>query len=308
MLLSTKLSVGFHRFSLVRALLMVGCAIYIGLFVWVYTTVISPAYSYYGFRFNEPDNGLVLICCMLAWLPSSWMPIALSRPSHVIYWLLYVLVVVPSCIVPILAIDGRTDEWLIVACAIVLSLAMLGFILRLRPPQLANGAFLLKLNEKSYWRLIILLTVVFLVHILVISGLGLRFVSLLDVYDVRLEYSSTSLGNLVSYSVNWLALVIAPLIMAHGLTSGRVRYVALGLILAILVYGLAAYKSVLFMPVLILATYFAQKHRPYFGLLVIGGAIGLMMAAIVANAVTGGASIPFLLVGRTVAMPGLLMG
>jgi hypothetical protein len=57
---------------------------------------------------DRAEVGPTAVECVLAAIPPLWMPIRLRRPSQVAYWLLYLLIVVPSCPMPIYALDDQS--------------------------------------------------------------------------------------------------------------------------------------------------------------------------------------------------------
>src|SRR4051794_9804767 len=113
-----------------RAAMVVICSLYILVFVLVYKWVIVPVWGYEGFHFIARPTRASL-GWMLASLPSLWMPIHLKRPSQVVYWLLYLLVIVPSCLVPIYALGDQSTGPVILAASLVAVFSLTGLIYRI---------------------------------------------------------------------------------------------------------------------------------------------------------------------------------
>src|ERR1700739_2304758 len=84
-----------------RILLIAGIAGYIACFDWLYVPNLFPTYAYFGFDYNVPGTQYLVLAWTLSLLPGLWMPLSLSRPSQLAYWILYISVVVPSMFVPL---------------------------------------------------------------------------------------------------------------------------------------------------------------------------------------------------------------
>src|SRR5579864_800170 len=83
-----------------RLSLLAGAALYIGLLHVAYVYLTAPYFSYVGLYFSPISDGAVLWSWFVVLLPVAWLPISTTRPSVVVYYLLYALVIVPACMVP----------------------------------------------------------------------------------------------------------------------------------------------------------------------------------------------------------------
>src|SRR5207237_1133633 len=75
-------------------------AAYVATFTLAYVRVLSPTWSYQGFVFQPASPMLVVLGFVLAMAPALWMPVDLTRPSQLVYWILYVVVIIPASLVP----------------------------------------------------------------------------------------------------------------------------------------------------------------------------------------------------------------
>ena len=112
-----------------RAGLVTVCTLYIGIFVILYERLVVPVWGYEGFH-SRTTLGHAAIGWILAAIPSLWMPARLERPSQVVYWMLYMLVLVPACLVPIYALDDQSSGPLLLATSLVVAFALVGTIYR----------------------------------------------------------------------------------------------------------------------------------------------------------------------------------
>src|SRR5438309_9423836 len=84
-----------------RAKVILGAAIYIAIFNVAYVAVLSKTYGYYGFKYVPVSWELVALEVAYALVPAVVGPISLRRTSQMFYWVLYVIVFVPSLFVPL---------------------------------------------------------------------------------------------------------------------------------------------------------------------------------------------------------------
>src|SRR5438445_5093278 len=79
-----------------RILLICGIAAYIACFQWMYVNYLYPTWESFGFDYNPPTTKYMVLAWILSLLPSLWMPIKLTRPSQLAYWVLYLVTIIPS--------------------------------------------------------------------------------------------------------------------------------------------------------------------------------------------------------------------
>lgn len=302
-----SIHVGF-RFGNVmrsRAVMVLICTLYVLVFVLVYKLVIVPIWGYEGFRYRAtlPHAAAGWV---LAGLPSLWMPIQLRRPSQVVYWLLYLLVLVPSCLVPVYALDDQSSGPVLLATCLVAVFALTGLIYRL--PLLP----LKRIHLESYEFSVILFLLSITCYALMISSFGLHFhfVSFEDTYSVRAQFQDalTQVPALVAYAIGWQAWVINPFVMAMGLRSRRMSWILAGAAGQFAIYSITAFRSMLFSAGLLFYILWVMRSTKAFG-----SRLALTWTAIFAGT---GVSLFFgyglmaeALVGvRMTALPGLLTG
>ena len=241
--ISTDGSLRIGRFLRSRPILVVICAIYVLVFVLVYNRVIVPIWGYEGFH-SKTTVARAAVGWVLAALPSLWMPIKLKRPSQVVYWLLYILVLVPSCLVPIYALDDQSRGPLVLAFCLVVVFGLTGLIYRLPLVPLP------RIHLETYEFSVILALLSIICYALMVSAFGFQFhyVSFEDTYSVRAEFQNTLIQAppLVAYAIGWQAWVINPFVMAVGLRSRRMSWVLLGAGGEFAIYSITAFRSMLF--------------------------------------------------------------
>src|ERR1700747_1775039 len=86
-----------------RALLVLGVLIYIACFQWMYINWVNPTFAYFGFEYSPPGTTYLALGWVLSVLPGLWMPLAVTQPSQLAYWVLYATVFIPCMFVPLYA-------------------------------------------------------------------------------------------------------------------------------------------------------------------------------------------------------------
>jgi hypothetical protein len=288
-----------------RTIIVLICSLYVLAFVLVYNRVIVPIWGYEGFHSRaaliHAAGGWVL-----AALPSLWMPIKLKRPSQVVYWLLYLLVLAPSCLVPIYALDDQSSGPLVLAACLVTVFALTGLIYRIPLLPLPR----VHLERYEFTVILALLSITSYALMVATFGFHFHYVSFQDTYSVRAQFQGvlSQAPALVAYAIGWQAWVINPFVMAVGLSSRRMSWVLAGVGGQFAIYSITAFRSMLFSAGLLLFLLWAMRVPKAFG-----PRLALTWAAIFAGT---GASLFFgygliaeALVGvRMTALPGLLTG
>ncbi len=86
-----------------RVLLVSAVSAYVALFQWMYEYYLYPSWDYFGFHFEPPPWPYLVLAWALSVTPTLWMPVKLTRPSQLAYWVLYITVFIPSMFVPLYA-------------------------------------------------------------------------------------------------------------------------------------------------------------------------------------------------------------
>jgi hypothetical protein len=243
---------------------------------------------------------------VLAALPGLWMPIRLTRPSQVLYWVLYLLVVVPTCLVTIWSLEDQSSGPILLAASVVTMFALTGLVYRvpiLRLPRL-------QLKNYEFGVILVLLSMIFYALLVSSFGFNFHFVSLEDIYTVRAQYQSTldRAPGLVAYAISWQAWVINPFVMAMGLRWRRTSWVAVGVVAQFAIYSITGFRSMFFSAGLLLYLLWLMRSTTAFGTRLVSTWTAVFAGA-GALQYLGYALTPAALVNvRMTALPGLLTG
>ncbi|MGC5324934.1 hypothetical protein [Brevibacillus sp. SYSU BS000544] len=288
-----------------KLLLMLAISFYYVTLQLTYILIISPTYAYLGFVNNHPSIGWILISFILVVIPGLWMPIRLTRPSQIVYWFLFVIVYVPSAIIPYYIAETEMINFLFIQLILFLSILLLSLIYQL--PVLKVPRILI--GKKQYWTLIYTVAAIFMGYIISIFGLKLNIVSLEQVYTIRSAYKealAASGGGLIAYVIIWQGNVINPLLIISGLFEKKITPFLIGVFAQLLIYSITGFKSILFSTVLIVAFIIVLINRgKYAGYLMVGGITSFVLVSGFFSLISVQA---LLFIQRLIMMPGLLTG
>jgi hypothetical protein len=290
-----------------RVALIIGVAAFIALLDWSYAAMIAPRFSYMGFSYHAIPLGLRVGSWALALAPSLWMPIALDRPSQVVYWFLYLLVLVPSMLVPAVALPLEWTSVLQLSGTLFCAFAVLGATFAL--PRLRIPA--VRLSRLQFWLGFGLAAMALTGIVVKVFGLKLSLPSLGEVYGVRAEYKAALVeaGGPVGYAVTWLARVFYPVLLIHGFVRRNPVLFAAGLAGQLMLFSITGLKGVFFNALLVLTlAVVIERARARFGLWAVGGALGVTGLCVAFDLATNGIILTGIFVRRLIVTPGLLTG
>jgi hypothetical protein len=212
--------------------------------------VIAPAFVYMGFEDVPPDPFVAvallpsyLLCARR--LPASW-----ERPSAVVYWILFLLVVAPIHVLPVFTTRLTTPVWLMVG-SVAVAFWLLGFLYSVRLPPIARPT----VTARLYWPAYALTWLVLLGVVVSYYGLRVQLLSLEEIYEVRDSYRASfeHVPRVARYAVTWLGNVVAPIALARGLATRRWAWVVAGVATELVLVSITGFKHLLFASVLVAA-------------------------------------------------------
>lgn len=286
-------------------------ACYIFALHWSYVNIISPHWGYLQYTYNQPENWITLLGWGLALLPALWMPQALSRPSITTYWLLYVLVVIPSVLIPVYSLGNASWALLNVGLPIV---AVFGLLRVMYALPLIQNPIRLPLPQYVFWIIVGAATLLSNYYLISIFGLHLNITSLVssEVYDRRLESRQLveELGGITGYLLNWQRTVINPLLIVLGLWLRNWWLLGLGLLGQSIAFSSDAGKASLFTPLLMGTVFWFSHHVKRFAINMLAAFSALSLTVTLVDALQwmGDGILSSLFVRRLILTSGLLTG
>lgn len=287
-----------------RFLVLLGAATFIGGFVWIYVNWVAPFWGYSGIIDSGPDPLAQCAVALVALAPAAWLPLAITRPSDVLVWFVYLFGYVPSTVVPIFVLGPDLGTVVPFEIALAAGFAVVGVMHRApRVTLLWPG-----LSEPGFMRLLGALGVATVVYIVAFFGIPTRLPDFVSVYDVRQTFGATAgSAPLSGYIVTWAGNVIYPFLIALGLTRRRPGLFALGVLGEVLIYSVGGFKAALFAVPLVIALCILISRRPRdFGVLLMWAAVSLLGVSIAATVISDSLWPLALGVVRMLALPGQL--
>lgn len=319
-----------------RFLLVCWLAAYALALHWIYQEKISPAFSYLGLRYREPNYlyyflAFGFICCIAFLMPSM-----LRRPSDFILWILFLMTAVPSILVPQYGNIITPERSLELAVYVALSFSLVvvlapraprrlikvitSRLLGRLPPRMRERLFKrITVPPQLFWLVVALITVGTYGYFLFTTGLSFKFVSLGAVRDIRFQYRDQIAANgpALGYLVRLQGNVINPLIIAFGLFarpwlafgvfSRRWLLVIAGTVGQLLIFSITGYKLTLLSPLALIAVAVLFRiHRETSGQMILVGTMLSMVAATVVDTFRGGLLFIEIFVDRLLLTPGVL--
>jgi hypothetical protein len=291
----------------VRALVLVPVAVllYALALHWVYESAIQPTFFYTGLLYVRPDGAALFFSWVVATLTAQALPRRLTRPSAIVLWILYVVTVAPTVLMgPYLGVLG-TWEAVGVGAGFGAALALASLAVG---RQRITRPLLPAVSPTSLWLILGCFSAFVYVYVALTAGISFRFLSLVDVYDVRDDYNEArSGGALLGYLVPTQANVVNPLIIARGIYSRRWGIVALGVVGQLVLFSATGFKTIVFSiaAILIVTLAFRMNLRPK-GMVFLFGASGLIIVAALVDRLQGGIIWSSLLARRFLITPAWL--
>jgi glycosyltransferase involved in cell wall biosynthesis len=242
-----------------RTWAVVGTSVFLVAYVATYARVISPLYVESGMANDLPGDGSLIAAVIAAAAPSICLPLTASRPSSLGLWIVFVGGYVPSILIPPFVLGtgwALAPYWLALSISFMATVVAAGLV-RIRVPSVT-------LSPARYRWLLIGLAIAGAGSAIALFGLPSRLPGLDAVYDVRDEFTQAleRAGRFGGYAVWWTGTAIAPLLVAFGAWRRRPLMIAGGFGLFALVYGLAAFRSILFTAVVLVALIMLVRRVP----------------------------------------------
>ena len=282
-------------------------AIYVAELIFVYSFFISVDFSGFGYINLSPTPIKIFIGIVFALIPSFLLPVTLIKPSHFVFWGFYLLIYIPTLVVGVFITNNAEFKNLLVyVFFLIMSFLIFFFQDHLKGVRIKRVNFNIYLFSLALLAGIISLAAWFIsVH-----GLPTSLPAILEVYDLREPYKDilreqNTLQRMVPGLIQYVA---APFLIVTGILRRRWTYLIIGIGLSLLIYGIAGFKSALFVGCIAgILPFYSKKlangisSSMLIGSLGIGIALLLMVSAIFEDNL-----LINLVIRRGILTPGLL--
>ena len=288
-----------------RCAAIIGVLLFAGLLTWTYVDVLAPVYGYRGYIVLDRSPQYHLFAALILALPAIWMPVELERPSETVLWFVYLMVFIPSFIVPVYA--AKVGELALVKLHITL---LAGFLILNLAPRLPTIRLpQVQMGRRGFLLLILALMAVLYAAVIDSYGFNIQLISFADVYDVRARFKSVAASALAAYGIPWLGNVVHPLLIAIGIRWRSLILIALGLFGQVMIYSITGFKSIALSGVLIVGLLIATRNGgKEFGLWMAWGAASVVGLGVAVGKIFNLPLLTHLATSRLFFTPGLLTG
>lgn len=241
-----------------RVATIVGAAVYVVAFTLSYVFWVGPLFRYLGMAPRAVEIFYSVAAALLGIIPALWLPVAFTRASQFAYWVIYLIVYVPSTTLPIYLSYLSISEALQLAVVIFAGFSIIGmcYLLPLIPLEL------FRLRPSIFWILFSITYVALNVWVISVFAGHMRLVSFADVYtELRDPAAELMRNSNVGYATMWLARILNPLILCWGLRYGNRSCIVLSILDQLMLFTTAGDKFVVLSPALALITYWIVRTR-----------------------------------------------
>lgn len=298
------------RSTLNRVRVVAGSGLYLALLLWTYPNVIVPIYSPFGMTENHLSTETYFVMSILAMIPAFWLSVDIEKPSEMQWWILYLFVYVPSCILCYHVTDMAVVDVSVFLTVVLVSFAMMCAITTfLRPLSLP----LLPLDSAVLYCGIIAFTVVTYGALFYYTGYSFTLPSLEELAGLRadLKLEMQNFPKLLAYAWFWQGTLVNPFIMAAGFASRRPAVVVVGAALEVLLFAITSLRVFLLLVGWIVGVAFLMrgKRRRQLGIFMLFMVLGVTVLSVTAEFVSPFTFyVPLLFLQRFVFLQGELSG
>jgi hypothetical protein len=291
-----------------RISVLAGVAVLLAVIHVSYQYLIAPNYAYMRLTYQSPNLAVYAAMLALLMLIAAILPVRLSRAADFLLWVVYLLVVVPSLTISMLA--GTLSPWYQLMLGCVVTVTFSAVVLAGRLPTGWLTARIQPLPPRVFWLIIIALTAVLYGMLAAGGHIKLALPGLSDVYSVRGDFNEAAGGNvLLAYLMPAQATVFNPLFIAVGIMRRKWWLTAGGIVLELMLYAAGGHKTVLFSvpAIVIVAVLYWRGRRPSGALFAwgVGAVVGL--SALI-DYILNTPWLTSLFTRRLIDVPGLLTG
>ncbi len=290
-----------------RVAVIVATALYAASLYYAYRVYLEPQWGYLGFSFRPPDGFEVLAIVVLLAGGAMVVPTRLTRPSATVLMFLYIIVYVPSILISFCVDADRMPRYLPYTFAMLAALATASWASARSTPVHRQQCEATVVPGPAILAGFLVAWIAMSLILVATYRDVMTLVALDDVYGQRAAGAST--GALNAYIQTYYAGVVNPGLLAIGLRYRRPGAIVLGVVGSVLMYTVNAQKTVLLLPLLMVAVHVQLSSRvPALRTIAAPLTVFAVVTVIAVaqwedNLVAG--ALALFLVGRTLAMPGL---
>ena len=240
-------------------------SLYTVVLIWNYIVWLAPVWGYMGVDYSPVGTYYFLACLIASVLPSIWIPISISRPTMVTYWILYLLTYIPMIVGVSLSPKFTFIQVILfqLSCLFSFTLTGAGYYFKL-----------IKIKEKyipkfNFWVAFYSAMFLMFLYVIYIFKGNFKLVSPFDenLYDLRFSGRDVAEGDkLVGYFTQWLSGAFLPFLLAIGIVYKKKLLILISCIGQIILYSTAANKAFILSIIYMVGIYYITKKTSKFGI------------------------------------------
>ncbi len=221
----------------------------------IYCLTMAAIYSFLKDEFaftSVTRNGFYfLIVLIFIIVPLRFLPFEVKRPSHLFQWIFYMLVYVPTNVSAFFSMKLDDFQFLLFLIFFCISFIILFSFnhVRINYSKRTKG-----MPKSIFWGGFVLLYTFF--NFLIVKKFGISTslnLNFREVYDIRAKFKTQVGDDSLSTYIEWLEYIFNPLLICIGIVHRRKLVLIVGIVGEFFIYSVAAFKTALFLPVLIIS-------------------------------------------------------
>jgi hypothetical protein len=287
-----------------RFWLVISSWVYVLAFHFAYVNYLMIEWAYWGFTYRPLETTEIVLMGFLVTLGAVLMPTMLTRGSSIVLLLLYQMVYLPIVVVTLSLDKDRVEIYGKALAALAIAFGIACIAARRKNRIVSTPT---RTSDRIFTDLVIVIWAICFATLTVTYWSVINFAGLSEVYEQRVLGAAPNA--LIAYMQTYLGFVFSPALMTIGLTKKKVWPVLLGLAGCLLMYAIAAQRTVFLLPAGLLALHFLlQRNNPIFrstALPTLLIAAAVFLSACFWNQSELASLVCTYLTGRTIAVPGL---
>ncbi|MDA1529864.1 O-antigen polymerase [Bacillus cereus group sp. TH260-2LC] len=224
-----------------------------------YIYIIHPEFNYMGLIYKEVPLYILLIATLLSLVPILFLPNSISRPSQVIVWILYLVIIIPNTYVSLYTLYLDYINILFIQGVLIVNILVLNLMCRL--PRIKLPIIKIKLSVFVF--LIICVSLVNYCYLFFVFGFRFNlgvFADISNAYDLREGFREAG-TKLSMYLINWQSKVFNILLIAIGLVYRKKSLLVIALFGQLLLFMISGHKTFIFSFVFLIGLIYCLKNQ-----------------------------------------------
>lgn len=225
-----------------------------------YEHYIAPIYGYEGYVFDPHEEGWYAALAMVT-VMSLITPVAPHKPSTLFYQVMLTNVIIPMIV--LYWAGNRPFEYLAQVMVAYCLAIFLPFYFKIKPPHIPFA------SKSTLRSALFVLSCAYIVAIFALGGGAYLNFDFTKVYEFRGEAAS-NLPGIFGYISPLIAKIIVPVAFVLALLQKKYGMALIVFGATVLIFGLTAHKSTIFIPFMLLFVYAASSGKHLIGKLLLG--------------------------------------